>query len=152
MIGGQRWHKMGLPMTQVHVASLSSAGLQKAPVCQNSGLCSPQTSQEVHRLRVGHPVFGWVEVLGRIPTMPTLGEGDSTFACAWAVLQNAVLLCGCPGSEFLQGLSSRFVAMPSPSSHRGCRDATKQPGVYCLERFTAGELLPFPSLFLLSCS
>lgn len=137
-VGGQRWHKMGLLVTQLHVRSLSCAGLQKAPVCQNSDLCGPQASQEMHKARVGHPVFGWVEVLGRtgrVPTMPALEKGDSTSACAWAVLQNVVLFYGCPGSKFLLGLSSRFVAVPLPSSYRGCRDATKQPGGLLLGTF-----------------
>lgn len=153
MVSGQTWHKMRLPMTQLLVTSFSSAGLQKAPDCQSSGVCGPQVSQEIHGVRVGHPVFGWVEVLGRIPVMPALGKGDSTSARAWAVLWNLVLFYGCTGSKFLWGLSSRSVAVPLPSSYRGCRDATKEPGVLLLGIFhcwsTAAISLSISSFMLI---
>lgn len=93
MIGGWRWHKMGLPMTQKHVRSFSSIWLQKVPACQNSSLWGPQALWEIHRVKMGAPVFGWVEVLGgtgRAYAMLTPGKGSFTPPCTWTVLRNVV--------------------------------------------------------------
>lgn len=80
-------------MTQLHVRPCTSVSLQKAPTCQNSSLWVPQALWEMHRAKLGAPVFGGAEVLGRTGrahAMPAPGEGSFTPPCTWTVLQNMV--------------------------------------------------------------
>lgn len=122
MIGGWRWHKTGLPVTQVQVRSYTSVWLQKASACQNSSLFGPQALWERDTQGEDGSPSAWVsggawrDRQSLRNASPRERQLHSSLYLDSAAKLRAFLCSGCPSSKFLLGLSSVFIAVPFPFS------------------------------------